>query len=111
MFGLSGLYLKLVEIGIALLIVGGGYWWIGHHAVENYKDELKIEQAEADRKQMKAYNELSEKYEVQKGKREVVFKTITRTVEKVVERPVYKVICIDTEGLEAANKALGGKDE
>ena len=111
MFGLTGIYLKLVEIGLALLIVGGGYWWIGHHAVENYKDELKMEQAEADKKQIKAYNDLSEKYEAQKSKREIVFKTIVRTVEKVVDRPVYKLVCIDEEGLEAANKALGGKDE
>lgn len=39
----------------------------------------------------------------------IVYRTITKTVDKIVERPVYRNVCLDDDGLRAANDALSGK--
>lgn len=47
--------------------------------------------------------------EVDRGKTKVVFRTITQTVDKIVERAVYRNVCLDDDGLRNANAALLGK--
>jgi hypothetical protein len=37
----------------------------------------------------------------------VVYRTIKQEVEKIVDRPVYRNVCFDDDGLRAANAALG----
>ncbi len=34
---------------------------------------------------------------------------VTQTVEKIVTRPVYNNVCLDADGLKAANEALTGR--
>lgn len=103
--------IKLAELGFVLILLSGCYWWVGNHAVENYKQEQAIVQAKADKAQQLKYDTLAADYEVAKASREVVYKTITKRVDKIVERKVYSNECFDLEGLEEANKALRGKNE
>lgn len=39
----------------------------------------------------------------------VVTQTITRTVNKIVEKPVYRNVCLEPDGLRAVNSALAGQ--
>lgn len=39
----------------------------------------------------------------------VVYHTITRDVDKIIDRPVYRDRCLDDDGLQLANAALAGK--
>lgn len=41
--------------------------------------------------------------------RKVTHDTITKYVDRVVDRPVYRAACIDADGLRGINAALAGK--
>lgn len=41
--------------------------------------------------------------------RKVTYATITRTVDRLVDRPVFRNTCIDPDGLRSINAALAGK--
>lgn len=40
----------------------------------------------------------------------VIYQTITKTVEKIVERPVYRNSCFDDDGLRQFNAAVTGAE-
>lgn len=42
------------------------------------------------------------------AKARIVYRTITREVDKLVERPVYRSVCLDDDGVRLANAALDG---
>lgn len=100
---------KLVGVVLLLLALFAAYHWVGYQAVAEYKAEQFVLQAKADKIQQDKYNAIAKELEDAKADREVVFKTITKTVEKVVDRPIYLEQCIDQDGLDAANAALEGK--
>jgi recombination DNA repair RAD52 pathway protein len=100
---------KLIEFILAAFLVVGCYFWIGHNAVENYKTEQVVEQAKADRAKQDKYDKLSENYEALQLSRKGNANTITRTYEKVIEKPVYSNVCIEPLGLQLANEAISGK--
>lgn len=108
---MTKLEIKLAEFLLALVLLIGCYFWVRHDAVADYKKEVAAEQAKSDKLQQAKYDDLAADYAILKAQRTTKYKTITKTVEKLVDRPVYKNQCIDTEGLEAANKALGGQHE
>jgi len=51
----------------------------------------------------------AEKKEQGDAKAKVVYRTIYRDVEKVVERPSYSGLCLDADGLRLSRDAIGGK--
>lgn len=55
------------------------------------------------------YNVAAAKLEEAKAKRRVVERTITKEVDRVVEKPVYRNVCLDADGLRVANDALAGE--
>lgn len=57
---------------------------------------------------MKRQVDASQHLEEQKAQQQVVYQTITKTVDRIVEKPVYKNVCLDTDGVAAANAALAG---
>lgn len=103
------MYQKLLEIALAALLVLGAWWYSGHTAVEAYKSQQEIAQAKATKLQQDKYDELAGKYETLRDTRATNAKTIIREIEKVVDRPIYRNICIDDAGLSLANAALAGK--
>lgn len=46
-------------------------------------------------------------HEADKAATRVEFRTVYRDVEKIVERPVYRSQCLDTDGLRALSRAIG----
>ena len=67
-------------------------------AVKPYKE---AEEAAKDKAQ-----KASEDYEQTKETERVKTETITRTVQKIVERPIYKSICFDDSGVSAINSLI-----
>lgn len=59
-------------------------------------------QATAEAKARKA----SEDYEKLKSEQRVKTETITREVQKIVERPVYLNVCFDGDGVSAINRLI-----
>lgn len=60
---------------------------------------------QAEKARDKASYDASVKFEKGKTRVETVFQTITETVETIVDRPVYRNICLDTDGVQAIRNA------
>lgn len=103
-----GLIAYLV-LGLAILATLSG---IAYKIRESGKDAIRLEWAEANRAQRereaKQAAAAATKKEVGDAKAKVIYRTITREVDKIVEREVYRNICFDADGLKSANIALSG---
>lgn len=108
MFGLTGVWLRIAEFVVLIAFLIGAYMWVGHNAVEDYKDEQKIVQAKADSVQRAKYEAVAQELEELKLKRAQNAKIIQKETERIVERPVYINSCWDDDGLRNANAAIRG---
>lgn len=72
----------------------------------------KIERAqvEALAKQQDKVNKVSADYEKLRSEQRAKVETITRTVQKIVERPIYLNRCIDDDGLQQINSHIQARD-
>ncbi|ELA8890704.1 hypothetical protein ACY2LX_000635 [Acinetobacter baumannii] len=68
---------------------------------------------EIERKNLKALaekqnqiNKVSAEYEQVKAEQNTKVETITREVQKIVERPVYKSSCVDDAGMQQLNELI-----
>ena len=96
-------------VAAGLFIAGG---WIGHSvtAASYRADIIKEQQAAAEAVAAAAAraNEQAEELEKARAQREIVYRTITRQVDKIVDRPVYRGDCLDDDGLRITNEAITG---
>ncbi len=72
---------------------------------------------EIERKQVKALadaqnkaNKASAEYEQVKAEQRAKVETVTRTVQKIVERPIYQRDCFDSTGLSEINSLIKTSD-
>jgi hypothetical protein len=101
-------YVYIVAAGLIFASgVGVGVKWEkGQQAV---RDTQAREQAdEVRRQQLRGVDTAAEGHENDKAAIQTVFRTITKEVEHVVEKPVYRNVCIDPDGLRVANRAIAG---
>lgn len=105
--------LPLILYGVAALAIIAALWAI-YHGIEGRgyeRGKAECEQAaKAQREaELKASAAASTKLEASNAKAKTIYRTITRTVDKIVERPIYRDrACFDDDGLRAANDALRG---
>lgn len=108
----------LALLAAAAAFAGGA--WIGHGmTAASYRKDIIAEQAAkieavkqaADAVQAAAVeaNRHAEELEKARAQREIVYRTITQQVDKIVDRPVYRTDCIDSDGLRHINDALRGQ--
>lgn len=109
-------YLALLAAAVAF--AGGA--WIGHGmTAASYQKDIIAEQAarieaikqSADAVQAAAVaaNQHAEELEKARARREIVYRTITQQVDKIVDRPVYRNVCLDDSGLRVINEAFRGE--
>ena len=55
-------------------------------------------------------NEVSSDYEAEKSKQRVKVETVTKFVNKVVERDVYHNVCSDDDGLQSINSLIKSRN-
>lgn len=53
-----------------------------------------------------AINQVSADYEKAKSEQRIKVETITREVQKIVDRPVYQQFCFDDDGVSAINSLI-----
>lgn len=99
----------MIQLVIALLIAVAGFgagikWHAGIVAQRDLK-ELQESKQEEQRLANKIDNS-AEKHERTKARIETEFVTITERVQHVVEKPVYRNICVDADGLRLIADAI-----
>lgn len=77
--------------------------------VEKIK-KIERAQAEALAKQQDKVNKVSADYEKLRSEQRAKVETVTRTVQKIVERPIYFNSCIDDDGVQQINSLIQARD-
>ena len=89
------------------LAFGGAWrvqdWRFGAKEKERLEQEAELRRMNAKRVDTAAVN-----HENFKERERVVYQTITETVDRIVERPVYRNVCLDDDGVRALNAAIRG---
>ena len=78
-----------------------------HDSAEKQRIENTLETA---RLNAKTADTAATGHESFKENERVIYQTITKTVEKIVERPVYRNSCFDDDGLHQLNAAVTGTE-
>lgn len=118
MLGLNSYLLGGTAIAFLLSVGGAGLYghWKGYDEAEaTYQAKITTMQLDAAQQVEKARAAMIAQadaavatLETQNGKTRVVYRTITEMVDKIVDRPIYRDRCLDDDGLQLANAALGG---
>ncbi len=103
-----------IVAGLALLAaLSGAVYGIHHSGYKEGKSEIQADWDKANEKQRKAEADQSQtastQVEVKSEKAKVIYRTITQSVDKIIDRPVYRNVCLDDDGLRNANAALSGQ--
>ncbi|WP_227509961.1 hypothetical protein [Acinetobacter sp. SFA] len=95
---------------LLLIALGFGAWksYALDHSIE--QREVDIAKAikpyvDAERLQRTRADKVSGQYEELKGQDRVRTEVINHKVEKITERPVYRNVCLDVDGVSALNEA------
>lgn len=93
-----------VATGLIALAVGFGGGWKTQGWRWDAADKQRIEQEAKERqKQLDRAHTASTTFEDKRTTNETRYRTVTVTLEKVVERPVYLHSCLDDDGLRILN--------
>lgn len=97
---------------LALAVLGalGGIYGAGYRSGSNsVMNEWQTASREQRDREAKAGQKAAEKKEAGDAKAKVVYRKITQEVERVVEKPVYRNVCLDDSGLSVARAAIRGE--
>lgn len=73
--------------------------------ITDYEAEID-KQKDLIAEQQEDVKKINQQYLIEKEKQKIQTEYVYKTVEKIVEKPVYKNICIDQEGLDELNKLI-----
>jgi hypothetical protein len=104
-------YRILAELALVMVLLCAGF--VGGFKVESWRwgasETAAIEKAQQEyRKESDKSASASGELAKQEERVRVQIKTVTKFVDRIVERPVYRADCIDDDGLHAINSALTG---
>jgi hypothetical protein len=109
---LGMLQMQLIALALGAVVLAGIVYGIYTKGYNAGSADVKAEWQEANRlqreKEQKQANTASTKLETGNAEAKVVYRTITKEVDKIVDRPVYVNACFDDDGLRYANAALSG---
>lgn len=103
-------------LAIIAAIIGLVFWWDGSvkKAYQKGRDDMALEISnrlkEEAIKKAQEQRAQSEQYQDQKAEREEKERIRYVEVQKIVERPVYRNVCIDSDGLSVINAAISDGD-
>lgn len=97
----------LVAAGIFVAGASAGIkWHAGQDAIA--ENARQVNQRAAERLQRQNTDTAAERHEKVKAEIQVRYQTITKEVQYVVEKPVYRNICLDDDGLRLIREQLAG---
>ena len=102
----------LIATAVTSLVLGFGsgmslqkLFWIAAEK-ERIENEAKTKEDNLIKAQ-----EASASFEKKRSANEIRYRTVTVTVEKIVERPVYVNQCLDADGLRILNEQITGQPD
>lgn len=98
------IYAGILAAGVA--IGGTGAWQVQNWRADSAEKQRLEAQAEQRRMREKSAGESATSFEQDRADNEDRTRIVTVTVEKLVERPVYRNICLDDDGLRALNDQI-----
>ena len=102
------LKLAICAAVIALGLAFGTGWWLRGLQVKAATVDQTKAQAQADAQQAQRTSGAVQQHAKVKTETEIRYVTVTREVEKLVERPVYLERCMDDDGLRVLNGQILG---
>ena len=103
----------LIVYAVLALAILGTLAGIGYKIREGGKESVRLEWAESNRiaraAEEKKAQAAATKTEAVRVEIRYRTKTITKEVDKIVNRPVYQNICLDSDGLRLARCAIRGQ--
>ena len=103
----------LIVYAVLALAILGTLAGIGYKIREGGKESVRLEWAESNRiaraEEEKKAQAAATKTEAVRVEIRYRTKTITKEVDKIVNRPVYQNICLDSDGLRLARCAIRGQ--
>lgn len=104
----------LIAYGLIALALIGALSGIGYKIRESGKDAVRVEWAAANeatrQREAAASAKAAADLAAERKKRKVVIQERTTYVDKIIDRPVYRNVCIDPDGLRCVNAAINGQD-
>ena len=97
---------RLIATGVAMVLAFGTGWWLRGLQVKAAMVKQTQAQAQADVKQAQRTSEAVQTHAKVKTETEIRYVTVTREVEKLVDRPVYLERCMDDDGLATLNAQI-----
>lgn len=92
---------------LASLVLGfTGGWWVQGWRHDSFELERQQTARESQRLAARAADAASERHEADKAALRAEFKPIYKEVEVVVQKPVYRNVCLDADGLRLLERAL-----
>ena len=91
---------------IALGLAFGAGWWLRGLQVKAATVDQTQAQSQADVQQAQRTSTAVQQHAKVKTETEIRYVTVTREVEKLVERPVYLERCMDDDGLATLNAQI-----
>ena len=88
-------------------VIGFGSGWTVNEWKRDAADKARIEaEAVLKDKQVVKADTASTGFEEKRTTNEIRYRTVTVTLEKVVDRPVYLNVCLDDDGLRVLNSQI-----
>jgi hypothetical protein len=107
---MSPLSLYAIVALVAALASGAGVWKVQAWRYDSRELQRQEAQHEKERMDRRSVDMAASVHEADKRQIETQFKTITKEVERVVEKPVYRNVCFDDDGLRALSAAIRPAD-
>lgn len=103
------IYTHAVAAILAALLAGTGAWQVQAWRY-GAREAQRLEAArETERLRARVADQASAGAEADRATIRTEFQTIYSEVEKIVEKPVYRNVCLDADGLRELNRALGAR--
>lgn len=100
--------LAYIVIAAAIFLAGLGTGWKAHVGITASRDlEAELSRQRDVLRKTEKIDTSAVQHELAKTRIETEFVTITKEVERVVEKPTYRNICLDDDGLRVIAAAIG----
>lgn len=104
------MYTHLVAAMVAAAAAGIGAWTVQDWRYESKEAERMEMAAKEQARRADRIDTAAVGHERDRAEIHTRFVTITEEVERVVEKPVYRDVCLDADGLRVLTDAIGGAD-